>query len=51
MAAAGAFRLPPPTKIHSLTAEKRTNHDSEQMDLEMYLAEIEGGERMAEAAE
>lgn len=37
-------------KIHGLTAEKRTKHDSEQMDLEMYLAEIEGT-RLAEAAE
>lgn len=39
-------------KIHMLDAAKRAKHDSEQMDLEMYLAEIEGRARqMAEAAE
>lgn len=29
-------------KIHRLDADKRAKHDSAQMDLEMYLAEIEG---------
>lgn len=38
-------------KIHTLDASKRAKHDSEQMDLEMYLAEIEGRNVMREAAE
>lgn len=33
-----------------LDADKRAKHDSEQMDLELYLAEIEG-RRLQEAAE
>lgn len=37
-------------KIHRLDAEKRARHDSAQMDLELYLAEIEG-RRLSEAAE
>lgn len=39
-------------KLHRLDADKRKKHESEQMDLEMYLSEIEGGARpMREAAE
>lgn len=37
-------------KIHGLTADKRAKYDTEQMDLELYLAEIEG-RSMREAAE
>ena len=37
-------------KIHTLDAAKRAKHDSAQMDLELYLAEIEG-RSMREAAE
>ncbi len=29
-------------KIHGMDQDKRAKHDSAQMDLEMYLAEIEG---------
>lgn len=36
-------------KIHRMDAEKRAKFDSAQMDLELYLAEIEG--RAREAAE
>ena len=35
-------------KIHRLNVDKRARHDSEQMDLEMYLAEIEGRREAAE---
>lgn len=35
-------------KIHRLESGKRQKHDSEQMDLEMYLAEIEGCREAAE---
>lgn len=31
-------------KIHTLDADKRKKHDTAQMDLETYLAEIEGRE-------
>jgi uncharacterized protein (UPF0335 family) len=34
-------------KIHRLDADKRAKHDSAQMDLELYLAAIEGRERQA----
>jgi uncharacterized protein (UPF0335 family) len=37
-------------KIHTLDAEKRAKHDQGQLDLELYLAEIEG-RAMQEAAE
>lgn len=37
-------------KIHTLDADKRRKHDAAQMDLELYLAEIEG-RQMREAAE
>lgn len=37
-------------KIHTLEGQKRAKYDSEQMDLELYLAEIEG-RSMREAAE
>lgn len=37
-------------KITSMDADKRAKHDTEQMDLELYLREIEGRE-MREAAE
>lgn len=37
-------------KVHTMDASKRAKHDSEQTDLELYLAEIEG-RSMAEAAE
>jgi len=37
-------------KIHGLDATKRAKHDAAQMDLELYLAEIEG-RQMREAAE
>lgn len=37
-------------KIYMLDAAKRARHDQQQMDLELYLAEIEG-RRMKEAAE
>jgi len=37
-------------KIHRLDAEKREKHESEQSDLILYLAEIEGRE-MKDAAE
>lgn len=37
-------------KVHTLDAAKRAKYDSEQMDLELYLAEIEG-RSMREAAE
>jgi uncharacterized protein (UPF0335 family) len=30
-------------KIHSMDAEKRAKHDAEQLDLELYLQQIEGG--------
>jgi len=29
-------------KLHRMDADKRARHDSAQMDLELYLAEIEG---------
>ena len=29
-------------KIHRLSADRRAKHDSAQMDIELYLAEIEG---------
>jgi uncharacterized protein (UPF0335 family) len=29
-------------KLHRMDADKRAKHDSAQMDIEMYLAEIEG---------
>ncbi len=31
-------------KVHTLTADKRAKYDSDQTDLEVYLAEIEGRE-------
>lgn len=31
-------------KINSLDADKRAKHDAEQMDLELYLAQLEGRE-------
>jgi len=37
-------------KVHSLDNEKRAKYDAAQMDLELYLAEIEG-RSMREAAE
>ena len=37
-------------KVHRMDADKRAKHDSEPMDLELYLAEIEG-RRLSEAAE
>ncbi len=37
-------------KISRMDADKRAKHESEQMDLEMYLAEIEG-RPLREAAE
>ena len=37
-------------KVHTLDAAKRAKRDSRQMDLELYLAEIEG-RAMQEAAE
>lgn len=37
-------------KIHTLDSDKRAKHDRDQMDLELYLAEIEG-RQMQEAAE
>lgn len=37
-------------RIASMDATKREKHNSEQMDLELYLAEIEG-RQMREAAE
>lgn len=37
-------------KIHTLEPEKRARHDAAQMDLELYLAEIEGSQ-LREAAE
>ena len=37
-------------KVAAMDADKRAKHDSEQMDLELYLAEIEG-DAMREAAE
>jgi uncharacterized protein (UPF0335 family) len=37
-------------KIYSMDADRRAKHESEQTDLELYLAEIEG-RSMAEAAE
>lgn len=37
-------------RIAAMSADKRAKHDTEQMDLELYLAEIEGRE-MREAAE
>lgn len=36
-------------KVHMLDAKKRAKHDQEQMDLEIYLAEIEG-RQLREAA-
>lgn len=38
-------------RINGLSADKRAKHDSEQTDLELYLAEIEGRNVMREAAE
>ncbi|MFZ4072098.1 MAG: GapR family DNA-binding domain-containing protein [Caulobacterales bacterium] len=35
-------------KISSMEADKRAKHDQEQMDLELYLAEIEGRREAAE---
>lgn len=37
-------------KIANFDADKRAKHDAEQMDLELYLAEIEG-RQLREAAE
>lgn len=37
-------------KVHRMDADKRAKHDSEQMDLELYLAEIEG-RQLRDAAE
>lgn len=37
-------------KIAAMSSDKRAKHDSEQMDLELYLAEIEG-RSMKEAAQ
>jgi uncharacterized protein (UPF0335 family) len=37
-------------KLHRMDADKRAKHESAQMDLETYLAALEG-RRMAEAAE
>jgi len=37
-------------KITTMDADKREKHDTEQMDLELYLREIEG-RQMREAAE
>jgi len=31
-------------KIHAMDADKRQKHDAEQLDLELYLAQIEGRE-------
>lgn len=36
-------------KIASMDAAKREKHDSEQMDLEVYLSEIEGRQERAAA--
>ncbi len=36
-------------KIHMMDQARRAKHDQQQMDLELYLAEIEG-KRLAEAA-
>lgn len=38
-------------KLHRMEADKRAKHESEQMDLEMYLAELEGQSHYKEAAE
>lgn len=38
-------------KIHRMDAEKRQKHDAAQMDLELYLAEIEGRSAQRQAAE
>ena len=35
-------------KIHRLDAERRRKHDQAQMDLEMYLSELEGRREAAE---
>ena len=37
-------------KVHTMDANKRAKRDARQMDLELYLAEIEG-RQMQEAAE
>jgi hypothetical protein len=37
-------------RITTMDADKREKHDTEQMDLELYLREIEG-RQMREAAE
>lgn len=36
--------------IARMDAAKRAKHDAGQMDLELYLAELEGRQKMAEAA-
>jgi len=38
-------------KLHRMEADKRAKHESEQMDLEMYLAELEGQSHYKDAAE
>jgi uncharacterized protein (UPF0335 family) len=38
-------------KVHSMTAEKRLKHETEQSDIETYLAELETTRTMQEAAE
>lgn len=37
-------------KLHRMDADKRAKHDSNQLDLELYLAEIEG-RQLRDAAE
>lgn len=37
-------------KLHRMDQEKRAKHESEQTDLEMYLAEIEGRSQRRDAA-
>jgi uncharacterized protein (UPF0335 family) len=36
-------------KVASMEADKRAKHDSEQMDLELYLSELEGRQERAAA--
>lgn len=37
-------------KVVAMSQDKRAKHDSEQMDLELYLAEIEGRNAQRQAA-
>ena len=37
-------------KIAAMSADKRAKHDQEQMDLELYIEEIEGRQSRREAA-